>query len=204
MTPLHRDVWQKNYPSYCGWWWMKKPGAGNCIIHDGQVFPNPMIAYVSAHIDWGPSGSELRLPEEAKWRELLEFEGFLWAGPIMEPLDKRIETPKPPPVKEPPVKEKKKPRKKSNKRINGKELVAFKKKNGFMCAVCGWTAPPELSTLIEVHHIVPVSKGGSNKRSNLILLCPNHHRVAHQATYKADKVWSRDELIEKIRELDGR
>ena len=31
----------------------------------------------------------------------------------------------------------------------------------------------------DIHHIVPVSKGGRNIGSNLIALCANHHRDAH-------------------------
>jgi len=31
----------------------------------------------------------------------------------------------------------------------------------------------------DVHHIKPVSKGGTNVGSNLIVLCANHHRDAH-------------------------
>lgn len=30
----------------------------------------------------------------------------------------------------------------------------------------------------ELHHIVPISEGGANDDSNLILLCPNHHKQA--------------------------
>ena len=33
----------------------------------------------------------------------------------------------------------------------------------------------EAKSLINFHHIVPVSMGGSNKNSNLIELCPNCH-----------------------------
>ncbi|MFB6200107.1 MAG: HNH endonuclease [Candidatus Nanohaloarchaea archaeon] len=49
----------------------------------------------------------------------------------------------------------------------------------------------------EVHHITPRSEGGSNDRSNLIVLCPNCHR-------KADKgVMSKSKLQYKVRESKG-
>ena len=41
---------------------------------------------------------------------------------------------------------------------------------------CEWCG--ERSDHLEVHHIEPRSEGGSNKPSNLIVLCPNHHRQA--------------------------
>jgi len=31
---------------------------------------------------------------------------------------------------------------------------------------------------LDVHHIIPRNEGGSNRRSNLIVLCPTHHRKA--------------------------
>ncbi|MBP2198913.1 HNH endonuclease signature motif containing protein [Pantoea cypripedii] len=31
----------------------------------------------------------------------------------------------------------------------------------------------------EVHHIIPLSEGGADEASNLIVLCPNDHRKAH-------------------------
>lgn len=30
----------------------------------------------------------------------------------------------------------------------------------------------------ELHHIIPISEGGSNEMENLILLCPNCHKEA--------------------------
>lgn len=41
---------------------------------------------------------------------------------------------------------------------------------------CEWCG--ERSDHLEVHHIEPRSEGGSNDPSNLIVLCPNHHRQA--------------------------
>ena len=42
------------------------------------------------------------------------------------------------------------------------------------CSNCGWN----LASL-DLHHIVPRSKGGSNSNVNLTALCPNCHRLAH-------------------------
>ncbi len=41
------------------------------------------------------------------------------------------------------------------------------------CAVCGWDEAPR-----HLHHIQPVSEGGTNELTNLISLCPNHHAMA--------------------------
>lgn len=35
------------------------------------------------------------------------------------------------------------------------------------------------SLYLETHHIVPLSEGGEDTASNVIALCPNHHRMAH-------------------------
>ncbi|MCD6147627.1 MAG: HNH endonuclease [Thermoplasmata archaeon] len=41
---------------------------------------------------------------------------------------------------------------------------------------------------LEVHHIIPRSEGGSNKQSNLIVLCPTHHRMAHRGSIPRDEL----------------
>lgn len=41
------------------------------------------------------------------------------------------------------------------------------------CTRCGCTSH------LNVHHKVPLSRGGTNEKSNLIVLCPNHHAEAH-------------------------
>jgi 5-methylcytosine-specific restriction endonuclease McrA len=40
------------------------------------------------------------------------------------------------------------------------------------CIVCGW----DIS--VDIHHVIPKSKGGINTPDNLAVLCPNHHRMA--------------------------
>lgn len=42
------------------------------------------------------------------------------------------------------------------------------------CFICGWN-----EATCDIHHIVPKSKGGSNDLTNLTILCPNCHRIAH-------------------------
>ena len=56
------------------------------------------------------------------------------------------------------------------------------------CAICGWE-----ESIRDVHHIIPVANGGKNDISNLITLCPNHHRMAHR-----DQI-SPDSLIKAIK-----
>jgi len=43
------------------------------------------------------------------------------------------------------------------------------------CELCGWN-----ETTRDIHHIVPVSKGGKNDINNVISVCPNHHRMIHK------------------------
>ena len=50
------------------------------------------------------------------------------------------------------------------------------------CEVCGWRIDKVLgsnSDGLEIHHIIPVSKGGTDTIDNTIVLCPNHHKMIH-------------------------
>ena len=46
-------------------------------------------------------------------------------------------------------------------------------RDNYSCVICGFN----LST--DVHHITPKAQGGTDDFSNLITLCPNHHRLAN-------------------------
>jgi hypothetical protein len=51
------------------------------------------------------------------------------------------------------------------------------------CEVCGWRPPPDgvlpgKVSLLEAHHVVPVSCGGTHEEDNLVLLCPTCHALA--------------------------
>lgn len=54
------------------------------------------------------------------------------------------------------------------------------------CEVCGWRPPPLYPKiahkLLNAHHVVHRSRGGSTEADNLVTLCPNHHAIAHALT----------------------
>jgi predicted restriction endonuclease len=47
------------------------------------------------------------------------------------------------------------------------------------CRICGWFINTDkIQRGCEIHHIIPVNKGGKDVFENCILLCPNHHKEA--------------------------
>ena len=44
---------------------------------------------------------------------------------------------------------------------------------------------PNVSVIVEVHHILPRSMGGTDETSNLIALTPKQHYEAHYLLWKA-------------------
>ena len=52
---------------------------------------------------------------------------------------------------------------------------------GSICNVCGYSLRPAL----RVHHIVPVSLGGGDEESNLVLVCASCHSLIHHFATKA-------------------
>lgn len=57
---------------------------------------------------------------------------------------------------------------------------SVKKHFNYKCAYCS-------SRNIEVHHIIPLSRGGTNSRKNLICLCDKHHDSRHKHLPKQRK-----------------
>ena len=67
-------------------------------------------------------------------------------------------------------------------RVRSIALTCF----GAACQVrgCTFTAgiPEELvESVLDVHHLVAIRAGGDNGLENLVVLCANHHRLAHRA-----------------------
>lgn len=49
----------------------------------------------------------------------------------------------------------------------------------YQCQVCGTKGEPDGQTELHVTHLVPLSQGGLNKRSNLRVLCEQCHNAVH-------------------------
>jgi 5-methylcytosine-specific restriction endonuclease McrA len=57
-----------------------------------------------------------------------------------------------------------------------KELYNFK------CQICEHDFKPRYGQAYsETHHIIALSRGGVDHSNNLIVVCPNHHRIIHEA-----------------------
>lgn len=65
------------------------------------------------------------------------------------------------------------------------------------CEYCGKSVFVSFngSIYLETHHIVPLSENGSDATSNVIALCPNHHKEAH---FGINKVDLRESFIEIV------
>lgn len=50
------------------------------------------------------------------------------------------------------------------------------------CQVCG------TEDIVEVHHIRAIKNGGGHTASNLLILCPNHHRMLHMGWLEINKL----------------
>ena len=49
------------------------------------------------------------------------------------------------------------------------------------CQICGWAPRRSYGTeLCEAHHVRWLSRGGDDALTNLVLICPNHHRAIHR------------------------
>ena len=61
----------------------------------------------------------------------------------------------------------------TTKRIPAKVRRAVYARDGHACILC------EDSRVVQLHHVVPRGRGGSDEPQNLVCLCPACHRVAH-------------------------
>ena len=65
---------------------------------------------------------------------------------------------------------------------------------------CEWCQKPGFimangSVFLETHHIIPLSEGGPDETTNVVALCPNHHREAH---YGATSNLIRDRFLKTL------
>lgn len=55
----------------------------------------------------------------------------------------------------------------------------LKKLYQYRCQICGYSAQEYGVHIVEAHHILPFSDTQNNDSDNIIVLCPNHHRLIH-------------------------
>jgi hypothetical protein len=58
--------------------------------------------------------------------------------------------------------------------LSNRTISKILKRCGSKCSNCGWCEAP-----CDIHHITPKNKGGADSHDNLVVLCPNCHRMAH-------------------------
>src|SRR3989304_2582496 len=74
--------------------------------------------------------------------------------------------------------------KKGRERSSPSARQSMKRRFIDCCAICGWA-----ETSCDVHHIIQTNTGGSNKFDNLIILCPNHHRLANKGLITIEELF---------------
>lgn len=69
------------------------------------------------------------------------------------------------------------------RRLNRKIGDNLKELYGYRCQICGKLVGERYgcSTIAEAHHIQYFTKSMNNDTSNMMIVCPNHHRVIHDA-----------------------
>lgn len=87
--------------------------------------------------------------------------------------------------------------KKSYARKNISKKIRFEvfKRDSFTCQYCGDSAP---KTVLEVDHIMPVSKGGDNSLLNLITSCFNCNRGKSNKSLNDDSLVTKQNLQAKL------
>ncbi len=56
----------------------------------------------------------------------------------------------------------------------------------FKCQICDFTFQKRDGTYyIEAAHIIPLKDGGTDAPENIVILCPNHHKMLDEGDEKA-------------------
>lgn len=58
--------------------------------------------------------------------------------------------------------------------VSTRTLAKIVKRAKLKCSICGWD-----ECACDIHHILPKKQNGTNDLENLVCLCPNCHRKAH-------------------------
>lgn len=85
------------------------------------------------------------------------------------------------------------------KELSKRTISKIFKRLKIKCSICGWN-----KATCDIHHILPRKSGGTDDNSNLVILCPNCHRMVHNHSDEITKEMllnnSLDKIIEQIKE----
>lgn len=100
-----------------------------------------------------------------------------------------------------------------------KEYKEYMLRRGiFECEFCGWEIPDRALdhagapsrgrlSVLAAHHIIPTATGGTDDRDNLVLLCPNHHAIAHIISRRNGDAWlgprTKNDLLIMLRAVEA-
>lgn len=74
------------------------------------------------------------------------------------------------------------------RRYSKKHIDMLKKLYNYKCQICGCNCGEKYGERIaEAHHINYFSKSKDNSSKNIIILCPNHHRIIHKLNPSFDR-----------------
>ncbi|MCF8020938.1 MAG: HNH endonuclease [Vallitaleaceae bacterium] len=97
--------------------------------------------------------------------------------------------------------------------MNIKKMFEFRDKNHpsritqINCQICNFGFREKYGVdYAEAHHIIPFVESMNNNPENILILCPNHHRVIHRCNPVWDSakktLYYKNSLIEKIIEIN--
>lgn len=73
-------------------------------------------------------------------------------------------------------------------RIYNRSIIEnLKKLYQYRCQICGCSTQEYGTSIVEAHHILSFSESQNNDSDNILILCPNHHRLIHRANPIFDK-----------------
>lgn len=76
-------------------------------------------------------------------------------------------------------------------------------RDDYTCMECGARGGPKGEAKLEVHHMTPVAKGGSDELENLETLCQNCHRTGRENPGWFNEQYAPEEFVAAIESGDG-
>lgn len=75
------------------------------------------------------------------------------------------------------------------------------RRDNFTCQNCGRKGGPHGNAELHAHHIVPKSKGGSHKQSNLVTICKDCHNAIHTQSVAPSSTMRGSNDVEEVQQI---